>query len=107
MLRKRVLSLTAIPLIYTPGPNSLLFLRNFRFSQKKLDKIIISPEDYLKDTSFDTDVKAEWAQKEAEFKTLNDSQSDFRKKLQQELEETREEFKEAGNLFDFLIFSKL
>lgn len=98
MLRKRALLLSTSCIHLTLPQSRLLPLLAFGFSQKKLGKIIVSPEDYLKDTSFDTDLKAEWSQKESEFKTFKDSQSDFRKKVLQELEETREEFKETDSI---------
>lgn len=69
------------------------------FSQKKLSKLIIDANDYLKDTSFDTNIKAEWSQKEKQTEKEIESKSQTKTKMQEQIYETEAEFEEAGIIF--------
>ena len=66
------------------------------FSQKKFSKLLVDAEDYLKDTSFDTNLKTEWSEKEKRMQAELDSKSQSQSKIRDEIRETEAEFEEAG-----------
>lgn len=66
------------------------------FSNKKLSKIIVNANDYLKDTKFDSQIKTEWEQKEANLKKAKISKGEFQEKIEDEIEEVKKEFQETG-----------
>ena len=66
------------------------------FSQKKFSKFVVDAGDYLKETSFDTNLKTEWSEKEKRMQAELDSKSQNQSKIQDELRETEAEFEEAG-----------
>ena len=68
------------------------------FSNKKLSKLIIDADDYLKDTRFDSSVKNEWLQKEKDLKAANETKNSTKFKLEKEILDTQAEFEEAGTL---------
>ena len=74
------------------------FASNHTFSKRKLNKLVIDAEDYLKDTRFDKDIKSEMLKKEQQVKNAEDPEKiKIKQSYEEEIKKTQGEFKEAGD----------